>query len=57
MKSVIRLLAKEVKRIRALIELMEKYNGNMHRICYRKAELDTMKRILALSIKEDLTFR
>lgn len=54
MNEIIRLLAKEVRRIRALINLMEEYGDSslVHRIHYRTIELNTMKRILALSIKK-----
>lgn len=53
MKEIIRLLAKEVRRIRALVELMEKYDGSVHRIYYRKQELKVLKRILGLMIKKN----
>lgn len=51
MKDLIRLLAKEVRRIRALIELMKDYDGSPARILYREAELGQLKRILAMAIK------
>lgn len=56
MKDVIRLLAKEVRRIRVLIEVMERYNDSIHSLCYRKKEIETLKRILAIAIKKSLTF-
>lgn len=59
MKTVQRLLAKEVRRIRTLVELTEMlWDGSpLLANCYRRMELNTLRRILAVSIKENPKFR
>lgn len=52
MKDLIRLLAKEVKRIRALVDLAGEHNS----VFCREVELETLRRILAAAIRKSLTY-
>ena len=52
MKPVIRVMAKEVKRFRALVELMKEH-GSANQTYFQRAELETLRRMLALMIKTE----
>jgi hypothetical protein len=49
MKNVIRVMAKEIRRIRVLAEIFEKYE-----VSYPMAQLDSMRRMLAMLIKGEM---
>jgi hypothetical protein len=49
MKNVIKVMAKEIRRVRALAEIFEKYE-----VPYPMTQLDSMRRMLALLIKSEM---
>jgi predicted AlkP superfamily phosphohydrolase/phosphomutase len=54
MKYIMKVLAKEIRRVRVLIEFMEGLESSMIRINCRERELEILKRILGLMIKKEL---